>query len=110
MGWWRTGNGTIGDAPADLCDRFLEEVEALYLHEVGRQPTQGELADIIEFCSGGILKVTCGDAKHPFSTATVHDDSTPKAAECGAKGCFGDAAAPPPGRLANIDPTTGEHL
>lgn len=105
-----TDNGTIGDGPADLCDRFMREVEEIYLHETGRPPSQGEIADLLEFCSSGVLKVVCGDTKHPFSTETLHDDATPKAAKCGAKGCFGDAAKPPTGRMANVDPTTGEHF
>lgn len=110
MGWWRTDNGTIGDGPADLCDRFLEDIEMLYLREMGRPPSQGEIADLVELCSGGVLRVVCGDTGHPFSTTTTRDDDTPRAAECGAKGALSDAAKPPPGRTANIDPTTGEHL
>ena len=110
MGWWITDNGTIGDGPADLCDRFLEDIETLYLRETGRLPSQGEIADLVEFCSNGVLRVACGDAGHPFSMATIHDDGTPRAAERGAKGARGDAAKPPPGRMANIDPTTGGHL
>jgi len=110
MGWWKTSNGVIGDPSADLGDAFLEKIEKLYLEEMGRLPTQGEIADTIEFCSGGILKVECGDAKHPFSAETIHDDDTPTASACGEKGCLGDGAAPPDGHLANVDPNTGEHL
>lgn len=110
MGWWKTDNGTIGDGPADLCDEFMDKVEALYLCETGRQPTQGEIADLLEFCSCGILMVACGDAKYPFSSATKSDDDTPRAAERGAKGCLGGAAKPLPDHLANVDPTTWEHL
>lgn len=110
MGWWKTDNGTIGDSPADLCDRFLEDIEALYQREMSRPPTQGEIADTIEFCTGGILKATCGDVEHPFSMETIHDDDMPRAAEIGAQGALGDAARPPGGGLVNIDPTTGEHF
>lgn len=110
MGWWSTGDGMIGDGPADLADKFLEDIEALYLREAGRLPTQGEIADTIEFSTGGILKVAAGASDHPFSMETVHDDSTPRAAARGEKGAFADAADPPSGGLMNVDPTTGEHL
>lgn len=111
MGWWKTSGGVIGDEPADLCDRFLQDIEALYEREMGRLPSQGEIADTIEFCTGGILKVACGDPKHPFSTETIHGDGdTPRAAGCGEKGALADAARPPSGGLVNVDPTTGEHL
>ena len=52
MGWWMTDNGTIGDEAADLCDRFMQEVEEMYLHETGRPPSQGEIADLIERLQG----------------------------------------------------------
>lgn len=110
MGWWKTDNGVIGDSPADLCDRFLGDIEAMYRDEMGRPPTQGEIADTIEFCTGGILKAACGDAKHPFSADTVLAASTPRAAGIGAKGALGDAAQPPGGGLVNIDPATGERF
>ncbi len=110
MGWWKTDNGVIGDSPADLGDKFLEDIEALYRRETGRPPTQGEIADTIEFCTGGTLKTACGDAKHPFSTETIHDDDTPKAAEAGAKGALSDAAGTDGDGLVNIDPKTGERF
>lgn len=92
MGWWKTDSGVIGDGAADLGDKFLDKVEKLYLREMERLPTQGEIADIIEFCCCGILKAACGDAKYPFSTETIHDDDTPRVAERGEKGCMSDAA------------------
>jgi hypothetical protein len=46
MGWWRSERGVIGDAPADSMDAFLSDLERCYQKHSGRQPTQGEVADL----------------------------------------------------------------
>ncbi len=109
MGWWKTRNGTIGDPVADVVDRMFREVEDVYLKEVGRLPTQGEIGDVVEFCSSGVFKVECGDSNYVWTTFTSHDDDTPRAAKRGDQGAFGESATPPKGCLANVDPTTGQH-
>ncbi len=109
MGWWRTRNGVIGDGPADILAKFLDDVEGEYMKEVGRLPTQGEIADLIEFGSAGVFSVKCGNTEHPWTHATSHDDDTPRHGKCGEHGSLGACAGPPKGHLANVDPSTGEH-
>ncbi len=106
MGWWKTEHGTIGDEVADVLYPFWDAVESTYLKDVGRLPTQGEVADLIEFGSRGVFKVQCGDPKAAFS-ARIIDKDTPRAAKPGAQGCFGQPR--PPGKMATIDPDTGKH-
>jgi hypothetical protein len=86
MGWWMTENGTIGDRPADILDDALDDIEAAYLEEGDRLPTQGELAELIDFCTGGALKPHCRDSKAPWTKTTAYDDETLRAAPRGAKG------------------------
>lgn len=66
MGWWRTGTGgVIGDAPADIIEAFddrcwpepsliprdvRERIVACYREDFGREPTEQELRDLLEFC------------------------------------------------------------
>lgn len=107
MGWWNSEHGTIGDTAADALTEALCKIEDEYLEFAGRPPSQGELADLIEFCTCGCLKPICGSATWPFSKSTAVDAETPRAVEQGGQGCL--VCKPPRGKLANIDPATGEH-
>lgn len=109
MGWWRSQNGVIGDSPADVMDNAMAAIERAYLRGAGRPPTQGEIADLIQFCSGGVFDVACGDPKFEFSKKTVANDSTPRRCRRGAQGASGLANAPGPGEMGNIDPRSGRH-
>lgn len=69
MGWWRTGSGgVIGDGPADIVEEFDERcwpepsrippdvrarIAACYREDFGREPTEQELRDLLEFCGPG---------------------------------------------------------
>lgn len=112
MGWWRSENGLIGDWPADIMVKALKDIEVVYLHQCGRLPTQGEIANLIEFCSTGTLKSTCGDPKYPFTTASLADEETPRASPRGNQGISGPAStnALKTGQMINVDPTTGEYF
>lgn len=113
MGWWKSQNGTIGDWPADIMAKALEEIEDAYLQATGRQPSQGELADLIEFCTAGCLKPECGDPKFPYSKPTRGDDDTPRAREKGYQGAMGPASIESlkaSTGMVNIDPSTGDHF
>lgn len=112
MGWWKTQHGTIGDGPADIMDAALKKIESEYLEQVGRLPTQGELANLIEFTTCGCLSPACGDPAHPFTKATLGDDDTPRAKPRGEQGAAGPCSINglEPGKLANVDPTTMENL
>lgn len=105
MGWWRSEHGAIGDWPADIISKAFFLIENVYMQECGRLPTQGEIADLIEFCSMGVLKPQCGDPNYPFTD--LNDDKTPRAVERGLQGVFSNK--PLPGTLANIDPSTGNN-
>ncbi len=109
MGWWKTEHGVVGDWPADILDAAIKRIEQVYLQESGRLPTQGELANLIEFCTCGCLRPACGDPAHPFSKASAHRDTTPRAAPRGDQGATGRGSTPPPGKIANVDPTTGDY-
>lgn len=67
MGWWETrGGAIIGDPPANLLDelgmtwdrpsaiphRILEQIEALYIEDLGRLPTEEELEALLSFHRG----------------------------------------------------------
>ncbi|QOJ03659.1 MAG: hypothetical protein HRU71_09240 [Planctomycetia bacterium] len=70
MGWWRTGSGgVIGDSPADIIDEFDERcwpetsnippdvrarIVACYQEDCGREPTEQELRELLEFCGPGL--------------------------------------------------------
>jgi len=110
MGWWKCENGIIGDWPADILDGALRKIEESYLAQCGRLPTQGELANLIEFCTCGVLRPECGDPKAVFTQATVADESTPRVAERGSQGVCGINAKPPGGHLANVDPASGQFI
>lgn len=105
MGWWKSEHGAIGDWPSDIMAKAFNLLEDVYMRECGRLPTQGEIADLIEFCSMGVLKPQCGDPNYSFTD--LNDDKTPRAVERGLQGALREA--PPKGKLANIDPATGEH-
>lgn len=110
MGWWKTQHGTIGDAPADHLEEAFANIESQYLRDVGRLPTQGEMVDLIAFCTCGCLVSKCGDPNFAWTKATAHEDDTPRAEPRGSRGASGTCAAPPEGQLINIDPATGEHF
>lgn len=107
MGWWKSPRGTIGDSAADVIDCALHKLVDVYLLEVGRLPTQGEVADVISFCSSGQLAIRCGDDAYTFDILGC--DAVPCAEERGLRGALGPGARPPRGKLANIDPCTGTH-
>ena len=65
MGWWRLGDGgVIGDGPANVLDALdrrmetvadipaeaLQEIRACYVEDLGREPTESEIAALVEFC------------------------------------------------------------
>ena len=107
MGWWKSQHGLIGDRAADALDDALGEIVDSYREEAERLPTQGELADLVEFCTSQALVPQCGAEDHPWSIEGRDVDAMPHAASAGRQGCF--FATPPPGKLANVDPKTGEH-
>ena len=107
MGWWASEHGIIGDEPADILDATLDQIEAAYERSCQRPPTQGELADLIEFCTAGTLVPRCGDVEHPFRKECCHEDDTPRVEDCGRQGVFGVGFVP--GKLANVDPSSGRH-
>src|SRR5579871_5521876 len=86
MGWWGTEHGMIGDDVADVMDGALEQIARVYLRSDRKLPTQGEIADLIEFCSGGTLRTKCGYPKHPFSKENCGEGATPRAAPLGNQG------------------------
>jgi hypothetical protein len=109
MGWWKSQNGVIGDQPADIMGGAMKAIEQTYMREAGRLPTQGELADLIQFCSCGIFDVACGDVKYEFSRQNLGLDSTPRRCRRGAQGASGVANQPKPGEMGNVDPRSGDH-
>jgi len=109
MGWWRSQNGVIGDRPADIMDGAMKAIEQSYLREAGRLPTQGEIADLVQFCSCGVFEVACGDPKYDFSKQNLHLDDTPRRCRRGAQGASGVANQPKPGEMGNVDPKSGDH-
>lgn len=108
MGWWRSEHGSIGDSVADIMDAALRRVYDCYLAEAGRPPLQGEMADLVEFCTGGQLVPECGNVKAPF--AARPDRDTPRARPNGRQGVFGDASVEAGPGLRNVNPATGERL
>ncbi len=65
MGWWRTASGgVIGDGPADIIDEVGDvwtgpkqippdvraRIAACYREDFGREPTEQELQDLLDFC------------------------------------------------------------
>jgi hypothetical protein len=67
MGWWETRSGAvIGDPPANLLDELgatwerpneippdiRARIEALYVEDLGRKPTEDELAALLSFHRG----------------------------------------------------------
>jgi hypothetical protein len=109
MGWWKSSHGMIGDAPADVMDRAFRQLEAVYTEQAGRLPTQGEIADLIQFSSCGTFDVRCGADAEPFSKEKAGHDPYPRARERGEQGILGAAAACGPGEMVNVDPKTGDH-
>lgn len=109
MGWWKSERGIIGDVPADIMDEALEGIVEAYQSRAGRPPTQGELADLIEFCTCGCLRAACGAPDFPWTQENCREEATPRAAKRGAQGALGEASRHGPGDLANVDPSTGTH-
>lgn len=109
MGWWNSEHGMIGDLAADFANEFYRHVQQSYQEMTGRLPTQGEVADLIEFASCGVFKVQTGKVDHPFDLDTVHDPQTPKATKPGQQGALGEFANCRPGEMVNVDPKTGDH-
>ncbi|GEM_PF-3639694 len=100
MGWWQSAHGMIGDVPADILDYATEKIVKAYEESSGRPPTQGEMADLIDFCTCGMLAPRCGDPASPWG------EETPKAP--GSEE-FKDPE-PPPDHLYNVDPASGVHF
>ena len=65
MGWWQTASGgVIGDGPANIIDELDEgwtdaeqippdvraRIVACYREDFGREPTEKELRELLEFC------------------------------------------------------------
>jgi hypothetical protein len=69
-----------------------------------KTPTQGDIADLIEFCSGGVFKVECGDPNAPFILKELTHADTPKAGEPGAQGILGEAS------LSRLSPEEREKI
>jgi hypothetical protein len=109
MGWWRCEHGIIGDWPADVMGDALAKIEDIYLRETGRLPTQGEMANLVEFCTCGVLRPACGDPNHSYTRATRADRETPRSAKPGAQGLNGVASCSGarPDEMANVNPETG---
>ena len=109
MGWWRCEHGIIGDGPADVLDDAFKRIEKLYISGCHRPPTQGELANLIEFCSCSILKPICGDPKYPFTNENNIAKDTTRASKRGRQGASSpeSIAAASEGKMANVDPSTG---
>jgi hypothetical protein len=111
MGWWRSENGILGDTVADILGKALNAIEDTYLREAGRLPTQGEIANLVEFCTCGALRPACGDPKFAYSKVSLGEDDVPRAADCGNQGVMGPASmgALKKGQMANVNPGTGEN-
>ena len=60
MGWWKSEHGNIGDEPADAMDALIRTVSDIYRKE-DLTLTQGQFADLVEFCTGGKLRCVCRD-------------------------------------------------
>ena len=70
MGWWKTVSGAvIGDPAANYVDKLIEQgraythpselpadvrakIIALYVHDLAREPTEGEIEAVLHFCLG----------------------------------------------------------
>ena len=65
MGWWQTtSGGVIGDGPANIVEGFDEgrsepsqipsavraKIAACYREDLGREPTEQELEELLIFC------------------------------------------------------------
>lgn len=107
MGWWKSENGVIGDSVADIMVKALRRVVDEYKRTGNRMPTQGEMADLIEFCSRGIL---VPQVDNPAYVYDPDDDNSPRAQPCGRQGVFGDASAVGGPGLRNVNPATGERI
>jgi len=74
--WWRTRHGSISDGAVGVLDDALARIVDIYQAGPGRPPTQGELADLIEFATTGALKAVCRQPDRPCSphdTLTVQE-------------------------------------
>jgi hypothetical protein len=104
MGWWRSQRGVIGDEPADLFEKFLHDVVEIYNRRAARPPTQGELADLIEFCTRGILSCNTGKDNYAF---ILGDDDAPRSKPRGSQGAL---ARMPADCLDGVDPETRKYF
>ena len=65
MGWWQTEDGgvigdpaagylmmlgRVWDTPSQIPSEVRERLEALYLENLGRLPTDSDLRNLLEFC------------------------------------------------------------
>lgn len=110
MGWWRSEHGVIGDHPADIMDHALRQIVRVYQEKRGKEPSQGELSDLIEFCTGGSLVSACGRDDEPWSKELYGREDYPRAGRKGGQGILGPHAACGPGEMVNVDPKTGDHF
>ena len=68
MGWWQTQQGIIGDAPADVLEKALQDIAQLYQQDMKRPPTQGEIADLFQFCTSNEVICMCRKPTQPYSS------------------------------------------
>jgi hypothetical protein len=71
MGWWQSKNGYGGDEPADIIGKAFADANKAYQAACGRPVTLGELADMIEFVSCGLIEPNLTrptDTKYPFAS------------------------------------------
>ena len=108
MSWWKSERGIIGDEVRSILDKAFEDVMDVYQKSVHRHPTQGELADLVEFTTGGILRATCGCPSERVTPASSCACDTARAAPADAQG---PARRPAPfGVTAFVDPETEDYI
>ena len=52
MGYWESPHGVIGDEPADIMELALDDIRAVYHERCEREPTKGEIWDVLMFVLG----------------------------------------------------------
>lgn len=72
MGFWESDRGIIGDSWADALGQCFEDLGKDETSS-GHQITMGELADLIEFCSLGLLEVRVDEGNLTRQLSTLHD-------------------------------------
>lgn len=108
MGWWKSEHGILGDHVADILDMAWDAIVEVYQQKANRNPTQGELANLVEFTTGGVLCPLVGKADEPWDGVNG-DETYPRAMERGRQGIHGPFAECREGELVNVDPMTGDH-